>query len=71
MIPRGLPAAAVTAGMDAVLGVGAVDPTVVAIEARRPAPMSVAPVVAIGDGHSRFDRQHRPPASYDDLLEAR
>lgn len=69
LLHRSVPAGSVIAGIEGALTVGSVDPAVVAIEARRAAECTVAPVVPIGEGLSRFDR---PPstARYDDLLEA-
>ena len=58
-------------GIEAALGVGSLDPAVVAIEARRAAEHTVAAVVPIGEGLSRFDRPAPSTARYDDLLEAR
>jgi hypothetical protein len=60
----------VIAGIEAALGVGSVDPAVVAIQARRAAERTVATVVPIGEGLSRFDRPPPTTARYDDLLEA-
>lgn len=73
LVHRTVPAAAVTAGIDAALNVGSIDPAVVAIEARRAARAEapVAPVVPIGEGLSRFDRPPPTITRYDDLLEAR
>lgn len=71
LLHRTLPADAVTAGINAALSSGSVDPAVVAIEARRGAQESAVPVVAIGDGLSRFDRPAPTITQYDDLLEAR
>ncbi len=71
LIHRSLPAGAVTAGIDAALSAGAVDPAVVAIEARRSAETVMSPVVPIGEGLGRFDRPAPTTARYDELLEAR
>jgi transposase len=71
LIHRNLPPDAVVAGIDASLLVGSVDPAVVAIEARRGAEVSVAAVMAIGAGLSRFDRPPPTIAGYDALLEAK
>lgn len=70
LLHRTIAADAVTAGMDRALGAGSIDAAVVAIEARRTAEPSVAPVVPIGEGLSRFDRPPPSIAGYDDLLEA-
>ncbi len=66
---RRLPHQALVAGMEAALAVGAVDPAVVVIEARRAAADSSAPAVPIGT-LARFDRPLPSLANYDDLLEA-
>jgi transposase len=72
LVHRSLPAAAVTAGINAALVAGSIDPAVIAIEARRAAhadaPVAVVP---IGEGLSRFDRPPPTTIRYDDLLEAR
>lgn len=70
LLHRTVPADSVIAGIQAALGVGSVDPAVVAIEARRAAERTVAVVVPIGEGLSRFDRPVPTTARYDDLLEA-
>ncbi len=64
-----MPAPAVVAGMAAALAVGQVDPAVVAIEARRAAEGTPAPVVPIGVGLARFDRPPPDVSRYDQLLE--
>jgi transposase len=69
LLHRALPGAAVVAGMRAALGIGSVDPDVVAVEARRslePSTPASAVVVPIG---ARL--AHRPAptlAGYDELL---
>lgn len=69
LLHRTLPAERVTAGIDAALAVGSVDPAVVAIEARRTTETGAA-VVPIGEGLNRFDRPPPTVAHYDQLLEA-
>jgi transposase len=68
LLHRVLPAAAVTAGINAALSAASVDPAVVAIEARRATEPSV-PAVPIGEGFSRFDRPAPTIRHYDQLLE--
>lgn len=66
LLHRTLDGARVTAGMDAALAAGTVDPDVVTIEARRH-DQRIAPVIPIGAAH-----QERPAPtldSYDQLLE--
>ena len=58
----------VLAGIEAALTVASTDPAVVAIEARRHADTELAPVVAIDDALSRYDRPAPSLASYDPLL---
>ncbi len=70
LLHRTVPAGSVIAGIEAAISVGSVDPAVVAIEARRAAEHTVAAVVPIGEGLSRFDRPPPSIARYDDLLEA-
>jgi len=60
----------VTAGIDAALAVGSVDPAVVAIEARRTVEDTAVVVVPMGEGLNRFDRPAPSIAHYDQLLEA-
>jgi len=69
LLHRAMPASAVIAGMAAALAVGQVDPAVVAIEARRAAEGTPAPVVPIGVGLTRFDRPPPNVSCYDQLLE--
>jgi transposase len=69
LLHRAMPAPAVVAGMAAALAVGQVDPAVVAIEARRAAEGTPAPVVPIGVGLARFDRPPPDVSRYDQLLE--
>jgi transposase len=66
---RHLPHQALVVGMEAALGVGSVDPTVVVIEARRAAGDVSAAVVPIG-ALSRFDRPAPSLSGYDELLQA-
>ena len=70
LLHRVLPAAQVTAGIDRALAAGSIDPTVIAIEARR-AGEGGAAVVPLGEGLSRFDRPAPSIAGYDQLLVAR
>jgi transposase len=58
----------VLAGIEAALTVASTDPAVVAIEARRHADTELAPVVAIDDALSRYDRPAPSLANYDRLL---
>jgi hypothetical protein len=69
LLHRVLPADAVLAGIDAALGAGALDPVVVAIEARRTEETASSPIAPIGEGLSRFDRPKPTIAHYDQLLE--
>jgi transposase len=66
---RSLPTDAVVAGMQRALAVGSIDPAVVAIEARKAAQSSVAPVIPIGVALARFDRPPPSLENYDVLLE--
>jgi transposase len=68
LLHRNLPAAAVTAGIDAALSAGSVDPQVVTVEARRAADRRpAAPVIPIG---AAIDRPAPTLAGYDTLLTA-
>lgn len=71
LLHRVLPAAQVTAGIDRALAAGSIDPTVIAIEARRAGETDTAVVVPLGEGLSRFDRPAPSIAGYDQLLAAR
>jgi hypothetical protein len=62
---------ALSAGIERALTAGSVDPAVVAIEARRASHDTVAAVVPIGEGLTRFDRPAPTTRHYDQLLEAR
>ena len=68
LLDRVLPAVQVTAGIDGALSAGSLDPTVVAIEARRAGETGAA-VIPLGEGLSRFDRPV-PSIAYDQLLSA-
>ena len=70
LLHRTIPADALAAGITLALSAGSIDPAVIAIEARRCHEPSVATVVPIGEGLSRFDRPAPSIAHYDDLLEA-
>lgn len=70
LLHRIIPADALVAGMQRALTAGSIDAAVIAIEARRAAEPTVAPVVPIGEGLSRFDRPAPSIANYDQLLEA-
>ncbi len=70
LLHRTIPADALVAGMQRALTAGSIDAAVVAIEARRAHEPTVATVVPIGEGLSRFDRPPPSIADYDDLLEA-
>jgi len=70
LLHRTIPADALAAGIQRTLTAGSIDAALVAIEARRAAEPTVAPVVPIGEGLSRFDRPAPSIANYDDLLEA-
>ncbi len=71
LLHRSVTAERVSAGIDAALAVGSLDPAVVAIEARRTVEDTTAAVVPIGEGLNRFDRPAPSIAHYDQLLEAR
>jgi transposase len=64
---RTLPAEALVTAMAMAVEVGALDPQVVIIDARRAADVHVAPIIAIG-GLVRYDRPAPTLAGYDDLL---
>ena len=68
LLQRRMAAGEVAAGIEAALAVGATDPAVVAIEARRHTDGGLAPVVPIDDGLARFDRPTPSLAGYDQLL---
>jgi transposase len=68
LLHRRLPAAAVEAGMAAALSAGAVDPKVVAVEARRAADARGSGVVAIGEPTAGSERPAPGLDRYDDLL---
>jgi IS30 family transposase len=70
LLHRSVTAERVAAGIEAALGVGSVDPAVVAIEARRIVEDTAVVVVPIGEGLNRFDRPAPSIAHYDQLLEA-
>jgi transposase len=70
LLHRSVPADALVTGMQRALSAGSVDVAVVAIEARRAGEQTVARVVPIGEGLSRFDRPTPSIADYDQLLEA-
>jgi len=70
LLHRSMTADRVTAGIDAALAVGSVDPAVVAIEARRTVEDTAVVVVPMGEGLNRFDRPAPSIAHYDQLLEA-
>jgi len=70
LLHRTIPADALVAGIERALGAGSIDASVIAIEARRTEEPTVATVVPIGEGLSRFDRPAPSIAGYDDLLEA-
>ena len=69
LLHRTMPSAAVIAGIDAALSVGALDPALVAIEGRRSVEQSSAAPAPIGEGLSRFDRPKPTTDRYDELLE--
>jgi transposase len=71
LLHRTIPAEALVAGMQRALTAGSLDAAVIAIEARRAHEPTVATVVPIGEGLSRFDRPPPSIADYDDLLEAK
>jgi hypothetical protein len=68
LLQRRMAAGVVAAGIDAALTVGATDPALVAIEARRHADTALAPVVTIEDRLARYDRPAPSLAAYDRLL---
>ncbi len=70
LLHRTIPADALVAGIERALGAGSIDASVIAIEARRAEEPTVATVVPIGEGLSRFDRPVPSIADYDQLLEA-
>ena len=70
LLQRSIPIEALIAGIDAALAVGSLDAEVVAVEARRCAERTIAAVIPIGEGLSRFDRPAPSTSRYDDLLEA-
>ena len=70
LLHRTIPADALVAGIERALGTGSIDASVIAIEARRTEEPTVATVVPIGEGLSRFDRPVPSIADYDQLLEA-
>ena len=67
LLHRRLPAVHVVAGMAAALEADSVDPKVVAVEARRAAPVRKAAVVPIG-ALARYDRPAPALVGYDELL---
>lgn len=70
LLHRTIPTEGLVAGIERALSASSIDPAVIAIEARRAGEPSVATVVPIGEGLSRFDRPAPSIADYDDLLEA-
>ena len=70
LLHRQLPATQVLAGIDAALGVGSVDPALVAIEARRLAEVPACPVVPITRAAGHDVRPAPTLAGYDALLDA-
>ena len=70
LLHRQLPTAAVLAGITAALKVGSLDPTIVAIEARKSGQTDNAVVIPIGEHLARFDRPTPVLNHYDNLLEA-
>ena len=68
LLHRVLPAEAVVAGMAAALGVGCVDPEVVAVEARRSLEPAAAPAVVVPIGARLGARPVPALAGYDALL---
>jgi len=70
LLHRSVPADALVAGIERALTAGSLDAAVIAIEARRAEEPTVATVVPIGEGLSRFDRPAPSITAYDDLLEA-
>jgi hypothetical protein len=71
LLHRSLSSTAVCTGIEHALGIGSIDPAVVAVEARRVGEQRVAAVIPIGEGLSRFDRPPPSTARYDELLEAK
>ncbi len=69
LLHRTLPAAGVLAGIDAALGVGSVDPALVAIEARRLAEAPACPVVPITQAPGLQERPTPTLTGYDVLLD--
>jgi len=69
LLHRTLPASHVLAGIDAALGVGSVDPALVAIEARRLAEAPACPVVPITRAPGLQERPAPTLAGYDTLLD--
>ncbi len=70
LLHRSIPADTLIAGIERALTAGSIDAAVIAIEARRAGEPTVATVVPIGEGLSRFDRPTPSITAYDDLLEA-
>ncbi len=70
LLHRSIPADTLIAGIERALTAGSIDAAVIAIEARRAGEATVATVVPIGEGLSRFDRPTPSITAYDDLLEA-
>ena len=68
LVHRNLPHHAVTAGIEAALGVGSIDAAVVAVEARRHLGEAADPVVAIEGALRRYDRPAPSLRGYDQLL---
>lgn len=68
LLQRRMATVDVLAGIDAAMTVDATDPALVAIEARRHADAGLAPVVALDDRLSRYDRPAPSLARYDRLL---
>ena len=69
LLHRTMGADAVSAGIEAALSAGSIDPGVVAIEARRTTETADTPVVPIGESLNRFDRPPPTVNHYDQLLE--
>ena len=65
------PADAIRTALRACVEIGALDPDVVIVEARRAAATHTAAVVPIGDALARYDRPPPTIDHYDQLLEAR
>ena len=68
---RSFPADAIRSALRACVEIGALDPDVVIVEARRAAATHTAAVVPIGDALARYDRPPPTIDHYDQLLEAR